>query len=155
MPEGKWSIEKRELKEYGEKSYYWVQSEFGYLIAHIYEGSIEYKRPESEINYSIRCLFNPNKATGKTNLKRAILKYGPTETLISQGVSKNETVVIRICVDRNGLVFFKEIKHEKTTIQNEDFHQSVYSVMDEFIFAADDSTPEPECGDYTIRLLNR
>lgn len=84
-------------------------------------------------------------------LQRKILKYGPSEDLLAYG-PQNGTVVVHLCIGRNGEILSSEINHDKTSIQHPGVHATALKIMDQFVFAADESAPEIECNDYTFRM---
>nr|MBS0037885.1 hypothetical protein [Saprospiraceae bacterium] len=87
---------------------------------------------------------------GTGPLKRSIKTYGPTPSLSGE----SGTIMIRLCVDRNGTMIFKEINKSGTTITNPELLKKALEVMDEFVFDQDPSAPFRECGNYTIRFKN-
>jgi len=87
---------------------------------------------------------------GTGPLRRNIVEYGPTERL----AGTNGVIMIRLCVDRNGTMIYKEINESGTTIDNPALLRQALDIMGEFIFDEDPTAPFRECGNYTITLRN-
>ncbi|TVQ42129.1 MAG: hypothetical protein EA362_13850 [Saprospirales bacterium] len=148
IPAGKWDSKNNKIVD-NAVGYFWVKSDMGYTIARISESGINYGLADDQFYYPVRCLFTP---TSFSNLRRQIIKYGPTTQINSQYGQLNGTITIYLCIDRSGRIIFKEINQEETTIRNPEVQKSALEIMNQFLFAVDDSAPEVECGDYTIRF---
>lgn len=85
---------------------------------------------------------------GTGPLKRDVITHGPTPSLSGE-IGR---IMVRLCIDRNGTIIFKEINKAGTTITNPELLRKALEVMDEFEFDQDPSAPFRECGNYTINF---
>lgn len=78
-------------------------------------------------------------------LTRAVVKYGNTKEL----AKVNGTMVLKICINRRGVVTFAEWDKEQSSIKDSGIAREALKNVLEYRFEKDQSAPKKECGRLT------
>lgn len=75
--------------------------------------------------------------------------------MITAILSQSGTIVMSVCIDREGNVSSAALNKEETSITNSELLENALKAMKKYKYEADANAPEEECGRFTVTVDNR